>query len=195
MKEWPLPAEHSERRGCGGIVLVGLGSGAEVGPCSLPPLADATRRLADVLALPVLKLETSTSPDAALRLIGEKAQACGGGWLAGLEIDVGVTLADGRCWAEALGAWRQPALLVVPAAQLAGGMPAAATALLLRWQVPLLGLLQWGGHWQAETRRRDTLPWLGLLPESDATHPSRDSDEVVTLATALALRWQQLDQR
>jgi hypothetical protein len=45
-------------------------------------------------------------------------------------------------------------------------MPAAATALLLGWNVPLLGLLQWGGSWDGGSRRRDGLPWLGRLAET-----------------------------
>ncbi|MFN5695775.1 MAG: hypothetical protein ACK486_01920, partial [Cyanobacteriota bacterium] len=45
--------------------------------------------------------------------------------------------------------------------QVSGGWPAAATALMGQWQVPLLGLLQAGGPWDAAARRRDGLPWLG----------------------------------
>lgn len=204
MKEWPLPADRPEGPQRHGIVLVGLGGGEADGSGGLPPVGLVTRQLAALLERPVLRLETQSSPDAAQAALAEQGLACGAGWLAGLEIDVGLPLADGRCWAEALGAWRQPALLVVASDQLQGGQPAAATALLRYWQVPLLGLLQWDGTWQAEARRRDGLPWLGHL---SAPQPApgagagvatpllgcdADGDSGPALAAALSLRWQQL---
>jgi hypothetical protein len=192
MKEWALPADQTDRRGQDGIVLVALGGDAEAGPSGAPLLAGVTRRLAELLEQPVLELEPATGPDAALTALVEQAQGCERGWLAGLPIDLGVTLAEGRCWAEVLGAWRQPTLLVIPAAQLTGGVPAAATALLRQWQVPLLGLLQCGGVWQAEERRRDGLPWLGQLAD-DSAAVMRESDKGQALLMALALRWRQLD--
>lgn len=190
MKEWPLPLDPADRRNRAGIVLVALGSGAG----HLPALGSVAQQLAELLERPVLQLDADASPDAALAGIGQKAELCGGGgWLASLEADVGQALADGRSWAEVLGAWRQPALLVIPAAQLSSGVPAAATALLRHWQVPMVGLLQWGGSWQAEARRRDGLPWLGLLPANDQDDPGQDTDHGRSLAAALALRWRQLD--
>lgn len=191
MKEWPPPAHPTDHPHRDGIVLVGLGSGADTGPGGLPPLPRVAHRLAGLLQRPVLELDSDAGPDAALAAIAGQAE--GGGWLASLERDVGLALADGRSWAEALGAWRQPALLVVPAGQLDSGVPAAATALLRQWQVPLLGLLQWGGTWQAGPRRRDGLPWLGLLPEDERDDPDQDAEHGQTVAAALALRWRQLD--
>ena len=79
-------------------------------------------------------------------------------------------------WAEALGAWRQPVLLLLAAEQLQTGLPAAMAALLDQWQVPLAGLVQAGGPWQPDLRRGDGLPWLGTL------------EEPFGLAPALALR-------
>lgn len=205
MKDWSQQLDPTPHRSHGGIVLVGLGSGAETGPGSLPPLTRVTQRLAELLDRPVLELETTAGPDAALSAAGEQAalsaageQAAAGaaGWLAGLEIDVGVALTEGRCWAEALGAWRQPAVLVIPTAQLSSGLPAAASALLRQWQVPLVGLLQWGGVWQAEARQRDGLPWLGLLAENERSgssgDPDQDDNNGQILTAALALRWRQL---
>jgi hypothetical protein len=175
------------------MVLVGLGGGAESGPGSLPPLAAVTRRLAQVLERPVLELATHADPDAALGAMADQAGACGGGWLAGLEIDVGGSLADGRCWAEVLGAWRQPAVLVIPSHQLASGLPPAATALLRQWQVPLLGLMQWGGAWQDGERQRDGLPWLGRLGPEGPPDGAQERDGDRALAAAIALRWSQLE--
>lgn len=191
MKEWPLPVDPTDRPGRDGIVLVGLGSGADTGPGSPPPLPRVAHRLAGLLQRPVLELDSDADPDAALAAIARQAE--GGGWLASLERDVGLALADGRSWAEALGAWRQPALLVIPDGQLASGVPAAATALLRHWQVPLLGLLQWGGTWQVGPRQRDGLPWLGRLPEDDRNDPDEDDGHGLAVAAALALRWRQLD--
>ena len=98
--------------------------------------------------------------------------------LLGLPLDPGLPLDLGGHWAEALGAWRQPAVLVVAAEQLQTGVPAAMTALLERWQVPLVGLVQWGEPWAWAERRRDGLPWLGAQAPRD---PS-------SLEQALALR-------
>lgn len=120
--------------------------------------------------------------------------------LACLPFDVGLPLADGRCWAEALGAWRQPCLLVFSAAQLRTGLPAAGCALLRQGRVPLLGLLQWGDPWDEGARRRDGLPWLGLLRDPEAAGeppiaPSRLEEQLqaqLGLAGALARRWRQL---
>lgn len=197
MKEWPLPPDAMDRRSHPGLLLVGLGSGAAAAHGGLPPLQQVTRQLADLLDRPVLPLASEADPDAAQATLATRAQDCGGTWLAALDLDVGLPLADGRCWAEALGAWRQPVLLVVPAGQLGSGLPAAATALLRLWRVPVVGLLQWGGVWQAEERRRDGLPWLGHLAEQEREPSRLDADSeapgTVGLAAALAQRWAGLD--
>jgi len=88
-----------------------------------------------------------------------------GPWLWPLAGDPGAFLGDQGCWAEALGAWRQPTLLLIPAAAASTGPAVAYHALLERQGVPLLGLIQWGGPWQAADRRRDGLPWLGWLAD------------------------------
>lgn len=193
MKESPHPADQGLPGGRNGIVLVGLGVGGDSGPGSLPSLAAVSRRLAEMLRRPVLELDATAGPDAALSGLSHQAEACGGGWLAGLASDVGLSLADGRCWAEALGAWRQPVVLVIASHQLNSGVPAAATALLRQWQVPLLGLLQWGGVWQAGERQRDGLPWLGVLEPDGRSDAAPADDSGPALAAAIALRWSQLE--
>jgi len=182
-----------------GWVLLAAGAPAAVAALQ----AQAAPTLASALALSLVAPLDPQQPDHALAALALPAGAKGSAAaLAPLPRDPGHPLDDGRHWAEALGAWRQPALLVIPAAQLASGLPSAATALLRQWQVPLVGLLQWGGTWQAEARRRDGLPWLGHLPElrpaqTDA-EPGRDDggggdDGGSQLAAAVALRWRQLD--
>ena len=103
--------------------------------------------------------------------------------LLGLPLDPGLPVAGGGHWAEALGAWRQPALLVFSLKQLESGLPAAMVALLQQWQVPLVGLLQWGEPWDGPARRCDGLPWLGAMaPGATAWDPA------LREALALAVR-------
>lgn len=192
------------------VVLVGFGLAGAPSPAGLPPLLAVAQRLADLIPLPIHHLTPLDDPDAALTRLGAAARAGGelaatgaprpGGpgpsALAVLEIDAGLALPAGGRWVEALGAWRQPCLLVIGADQLACGWPAAATALLQSRQVPLLGLLQWGGDWDTTARRRDGLPWLGLAGEAgtgDAAQGGDGCESERALAAVLALRWQQLD--
>ena len=56
------------------------------------------------------------------------------------------------------------------------------TALLKNWQVPLVGLVQWGEPWASAERRRDGLPWLGALQAEQAS-----PDQVSQLRSALDL--------
>ncbi|MFM7641067.1 MAG: hypothetical protein ACKO45_05900 [Cyanobium sp.] len=144
----------------------------------------ATRRLARRLRLPHRPITDPRSPHLQLRLLHQSQT----GWLASLPLDPGQALADGSNWAEALGAWHQPTLLVVAASQHPSGVAASTTALLRQWQVPLLGLVQWGGAWNRDLRRRDGLPWLGRLEDAAA---EGDSDS--PLAALLTRRWALLD--
>ena len=110
------------------------------------------------------------------RLLAALAEQPGPWWwpLAG---DPGAFLGSQGNWAEALGAWRQPTLLLVPAAAAATGPAAAYHALLQRQGVPLLGLIQWGGPWLAAERRRDGLPWLGWLADPQAPDLDHEHDQ------------------
>lgn len=138
-------------------VVVSPGTATELAsrwPQLAPPLAHA-------LAMELLPaLAPAHEPDRALTALSGSAA---GPALAVLPLDPGLALADGSCWAQALGAWHQPTLLVIDAAQLESGVAAATTALLLQHRVPLLGLIQWGDPWRPELRCRDGLPWLGAL--------------------------------
>ena len=104
------------------------------------------------------------------------------GSLKPLPLDPGLLLDGGHHWAETLGAWRQPCLMLLAAEQLNSGQPAASVALLAQWQVPLVGLVQADGRWQEQAHRREPLPWLGGL-----------GGDLDALAAATTLRWQQLN--
>jgi hypothetical protein len=164
-----------------------VGSGPEAllrGPDS--PTELAARRLARSLALPHRPISDPGSPDWQLQQLA----ASGQGWLASLPLDPGQSLPDGSTWAEALGAWCQPTLVILGAQQLSSGAAASSTALLRQWRVPLLGLVQWGGTWKADLRRRDGLPWLGRLEEGGA---GEGSDAMSDLLELLRRRWTSLD--
>jgi hypothetical protein len=202
------------------LVLVGFGLAgapplAAMPSAGMPPLPAVAQRLAALLELPMHRLSPPGDPNAALAALAaacaaRPVQAPGPGGLGLLEIDPGLSLPAGGSWVEALGAWRQPCVLVIAADQLGCGWPAAGTALLQRWGVPLLGLLQWGGAWDGPARRRDALPWLGMAAEpgdrgagdsgageSGAGDSGAGGDDSVAPEAALALvlkrRWQQLD--
>jgi hypothetical protein len=126
-------------------------------------LAEAAPPLAAVLSLPLASWpEAERGPEAGLTALAAP-EASPKARLVCLSWDPGLLLPDGRPWAEALGAWRQPVLLLIGAEQLASGVACATTALLTARGVPLAGLIQWGEPWQAEERRRDGLPWRGAL--------------------------------
>jgi hypothetical protein len=155
-------------------------------------------RLADLLGLSGRTVDTHADPQRAMAQLSR----CPDPWLAALPLDPGLALDSGGNWAELLGAWRQPCLLVLEHDQLATGMPAAGTALLQRWQVPLVGLIQWGGPWNPGARRRDGLPWLGCLAGQPGGQPAVPTDppgvaltevDDEALVQRLRWRWSQLD--
>ena len=76
---------------------------------------------------------------------------------------------DGGSWLEALADWRQPVLLLVPG-DADGGIPGvgpAYAALCHELKVPLVGLAQLQGAWDATERRKDGLPWRGWIPAAE----------------------------
>jgi len=177
-----------------------MGEAGLPGLGGLPDLAQAASGLAALLDLPIRDLSPPEDPERALTALNARAGATGG-WLVALPLDMGRPLTVGGSWVDRLGAWAQPCLLVITAAQLTSGLPQAATALLRHWQVPLVGLVQQGGRWDREERRGDGLPWLGLLPPTPPgkTVSDRSGTDLVTaalleedLAMALLLRWRRL---
>jgi hypothetical protein len=169
-----------------GLVLAGVGAP----PALAERLRAAAQRLAALTAWPLRPFDPALSPRQALQDLGEgRSTAQAPAWLAPLSVDPGLALGEGPSWAEALGAWRQPTLLILDGPQLASGWPAAATALLRQARVPLVGLLQWGGEWQPERRRQDGLPWLGELTAAEGG----DGEGELAVLAALARRWRGLD--
>jgi hypothetical protein len=174
------------------LVLVGAGTPSKVAA----RLAKAAAPLAAALGLRLVSPLADDDPQTALAGLAAAAQGAASGGelplLAPLPRDPGHTLPAGGLWAEALGAWRQPVLLLLSAKQLNTGLPASSAALLERWNVPCVGLVQWGGAWEPESRRRDHLPWLGCLSPQAGEQDGRPGPE--ELRRALALRWLQLEQ-
>ncbi len=151
-----------------------------------PPAAAA---MAAALSLPLQAAVADPALDPASVLA---AHAEGAGGLVPLALDPGAWLGPAGSWAEALGAWRQPTLLLLPEADLAGP-PAAYRALLAAVGVPLLGLVQLGGPWDGAARHGDGLPWLGWLPLEGLAGPEGLADEpALELAHNLRLRWREL---
>jgi hypothetical protein len=158
--------------------------------------AAADQPLTELLQLLQLQLlpalaDQSVDPVQALGALQSRPE----GWLLPLALDPGAWLGRPLCWAEALGAWRQPCLLLVAGAA-AGAGPDRATAALLRSHgVPLLGLVQWGGDWRPQERSVDGLPWLGWLPGAADSAPA-NADLAVEARLELRrrcwARWQQL---
>ena len=145
-------------------------------------------RLAGLLGLRPLAgaVDPQADPQAAMAQLAAEPQ----GWLMPLGLDPGAVLAQPGCWSEALGAWRQPALLQLPAAEAESGLARAYTALLVAAGVPLVGLVQLGGPWQPERRRVDGLPWLGWLPAETPLAGSLEEETAEALRLHLLARWQ-----
>jgi hypothetical protein len=146
-QRWPGP----------GLVLVA--------PAGVSAAADqALAQLLQLECLPPLQ-DPQVDPATALAALAQRSGPAA--WLQPLALDPGAWLGPGRGWADALGAWRQPTLLVVPGAAAGSGPAAAYRALLAMAGVPLVGLVQWGGAWLPGERRSDGLPWLGWLPAAE----------------------------
>jgi hypothetical protein len=163
-----------------------------VAPAGLSALGPAAR-LAGLLGLRLLPSGPGPDDDPAAVLAAMADHAPG--WLLPLPIDPGQELNRGGCWAEALAAWRQPALLLLPQ-QAPAGAPRAYDALLRSAGVPLLGLVQLGGTWAPALRHRDGLPWLGWVPamepEPAGTLGASADDAAVQLLAACRRRWRQI---
>ena len=167
----------------GGLVLVAPGG------LAAPALGPALAFLAALLTLRHLDCTCKPADDPALRLSALAAEPPG--WLLPLGLDPGQELAGSGCWADALAAWRQPVVLLVPATafDLPAGAARAYDALLQQARVPVLGLVQIGGA--AAPPRGDGLPWLGWLEAQVADAELVDQCHQA-LRRQLLRRWQAL---
>lgn len=165
-----------------GLVVVAHGPAEQV----QGRLEQAAPELAAALALPWAGFLDAAEPHVALAALPAG--------LVALPVDPGRSLATGGHWAEALGAWRQPAVALLSVDQVDAGWAAASAALLAQQGVPLLGLVQWGGPWDGPLRRREPLPWLGWLEPVPATAaPDGDAPGLrLALRQAAQLRWRAL---
>jgi len=168
---------HSAQWPSAGLVLVAPGGVA--GPAA--PL------LAALLGMRLLPDSSAQQEDPALLL--EQLAQQPAGWLLPLGLDPGADRPLTGCWADALGAWRQPAVLLLPVAAVGGGADRAYGALLHQASVPLLGLVQLDGPWDAAARSGDGLPWLGWLPLLEVAPGSADEAAALALQLTLLRRW------
>jgi hypothetical protein len=170
------PAIANERPSAG-LVLAAPGGVAD------PVVAG---QLAQLLRLRLLPLcGACADPDACLQGLDQEPP----GWLLPLAPDPAAELDAGGCWAERLAAWRQPLLLLVPAVLAEAGPARVFSAWLQQERVPLLGLVQLGGPWLPERRRRDGLAWLGWLPQGDVAPGSDEDEALAALRLKLISRW------
>jgi len=132
-----------------------------VSPGGVPAaLADRLAALLERRVLPPLPADAQ-APDQQLQaLLG-----CAEAWLQPLAVPPAQDLPPASCWAELLGAWRLPTCLLVSEAERCHGQARSQVILLQHYRVPLMGVVQCGGTWRPEERRRDGLPWLGALPD------------------------------
>jgi hypothetical protein len=168
-----------------GLVL--LEPGGVSGDASGGGSGGLAQRLAALLELRPLACPVERQRDAH-QLLNDLAREPEG-WLLPLALDPGAALPGGDCWAEALAAWRQPALLLLPALQAGAGPDRAYAALLEAAAVPLLGLVQLGGPWQSQSRRADRLAWLGWLPGSPGAPGGEEELAEQQLRLVLQARW------
>ncbi|EAQ74012.1 hypothetical protein WH5701_10255 [Synechococcus sp. WH 5701] len=166
--------------------LVLVGAAAADAAAGVEDAASRLAALIGVSALPPLVAVSTDGSDVAVDLLMAELSGRGGSWLVPLPQDPGRLQPWGGRWSELLGAWRQPTVLLIEAPQADAGLPAACTALLQCCGVPLLGLIQWGGLFDREARRRDGLPWLGVLAQGDSADADAD------LALCLRRRWSQI---
>jgi len=171
-----------------------LAAGAPAAVAALQ--AEACPALAAALARPLAAPLDPRHPDRALAALA--ASPGGSSSLVPLPRDPGHGLSDGRHWAEALGAWRQPTLVLLDAGQVESGLPASISALLGQWQVPCVGLVQWGGAGDGCGRRRDGLLWLGALgavaADGSAEADAAADGAAAALRTAVRARWAALEE-
>lgn len=169
------------------LVLIGAGLQPEL------RMRQAAEALASAWGRPLRHQACGEDPDPLLAALAKNPDPV----LLRLAGDAAAERPDGAGWLEALAAWRQPTLLVAaPSADgtIPGVVPAYA-ALCTSLRVPLLGLVQLGGVWRPERRRRDGLPWCGVclaqgdhLERGDHVERGDPADDLTPLVDQLKTR-------
>ena len=91
---------------------------------------------------------------------------------------------------EMLALRQQPVAILVPARE-DGVIPGTApsyTALCKELRVRLIGLVQLGGPWKPDERRRDGLPWCGWIPEVSPISDIGNQEALINLADVMSQR-------
>ena len=91
---------------------------------------------------------------------------------------------------EILALRQQPVVILVSACEdgTIPGIAPAYTALCKQLSVRLIGLVQLGGSWKPDERRRDGLPWCGWIPEISPISDIGDQEALVNLADVMSQR-------
>ncbi len=156
--------------------LIGSGTLAE------NPFEASCRSIAKAWTKPLSILSDVEDP----RLSLEKLADSSG--LIALKGDAAATKPGGDSWLEALGDWKHPVILIVTPLDsgLVSGSPKAYAALCRQLKAPLIGLVQTGGSWNPEVRRKENLPWCGYIRNNSSkknrelnNHYENDVYEVV----------------
>ena len=146
-------------------LLVVIGAGA------LPELqmSAACQSLADAFGAVLLEEGCGRSPHPLLSEVTSETGDSSRLTLLRLSGDVGVDESGEGSWMEALAGWRIPVLMLAhprPDGRFGGIVP-ASVAFARELKLPLLGLVQLAGEWDAAARRADGLPWCGCLQGPD----------------------------
>lgn len=189
MKAPGIPASPRASQAPLRLVLVGAAAAG-----ASDAVEEAAGRLAALIGVPALAMPSPHEDDeAGVDAVMAELNSRGGSWVVPLPVDPGRWQPWGGRWSELLGSWRQPVVLLIESHQADGGLPAACTALMECSGAPLLGLIQWGGGFDREARRRDGLPWLGGLSHSPGSGAAWEAEEAdLSLCLNLGRRWSRI---
>nr|AUG32729.1 hypothetical protein PLO_756 [Paulinella longichromatophora] len=96
-------------------------------------------------------------------------------------------------WSKALGATKQPCILLLSDTEgfSISSKAAAHQALLEKYGAPFIGILQIGGTWNPVERRCDGLAWCGWWQGFEASSISKEISELET-SFLIRKRWSQV---
>ena len=132
--------------------------------------------LASFFDLPLIKFSCVQSPNSVFKSLPKNDA------LFHLTGDSAVSFPDGGNWLESLGAWRKPIILMVlpTSSGEIPGLAAAYFSLAKSLFVPVIGMVQLGGVWDANQRSLDGLPWCGCISDEFKRLNNHDFDPNVS---------------